>query len=170
MVDVPSFPGNPNPNTDAPGLFADNILVNATSGTLEITATSGIQFLDNNSLDNALGFGLNVPSATVSLQTTMSNFPTAEGGFAQAGLWFGRGENFGLGTVGDRIQAVGGEAPALAVNEEYDPLTNTWRELTPLSATRHGAAAATIGPRLYIIGGGNTEGTSFTDSVTAFSY
>jgi len=101
MVDVPSFPGNPTPNQNAPGLFADNVVVDQTTGKLQITTTPGINYLGTNSLDNALGFGLNVPSSNIAIEATLSDLPTPAGGFSQGGIWFGRGANFGLGTSED---------------------------------------------------------------------
>lgn len=98
MVDPSSNPGNPAPLTSAPGLFADNIDVDTANGVLQINTTSGIQAFNINTQDNALGFGLNVPSTVVTLETTLTNIPPPAGGFSQAGLWFGRGENFGLGS------------------------------------------------------------------------
>lgn len=101
MVDPPTYPGNPLPDPVAPGYWADRLAVNTSTGKLKITTTPGIQYQTSNNLDNALGVGLNLPSATITLKTTLSEFATGPGGWAQAGLWFGGAGNFGLGTSED---------------------------------------------------------------------
>jgi len=108
MVDPPSFPDNPSPVPAAPGYWPDKLTINSNQGLLLLETTAGIQYTNNNALDNALGLGLNVPSTSVLLKTTIVNLPaTPPGGFAQAGLWFGSGDNFGLGTSEDNyIKAV----------------------------------------------------------------
>jgi large repetitive protein len=101
IVDPASNPGNPNPTAGVVGYRPELLDVDTSSGVLKITTTSGIQFQDNNSLDNALGIGLNLPSQAIRLQTTLLDLPTAPGGFAQAGLWFGQGEGDGSGSSED---------------------------------------------------------------------
>ncbi len=100
MVDPASNPGNPNPPLNSiVGYWPERLDV--TNGVLQITTTSGIQFDDNNSQDNALGVGLNVPSQAINLDTTLVNLPTAAGGFSQAGLWFGQALDGGAGSSED---------------------------------------------------------------------
>lgn len=99
MVDPTSNPSNLNPQEGVVGYLPENLDVD--DGKLKITTTSGIQARDINSLDNALGIGLNVPSRKVSLETTLVDLPTAPGGFAQAGLWFGKAEGGGAGSSED---------------------------------------------------------------------
>ena len=98
MVDPPSNPGNPFPDPDAPGLWSDQIQVDTVNGVFQITTTSGIQYLSNNNLDNALGVGLNVPSKPQTVTTRLTSIPPPAGGYSQAGLWFGAANNFGRGT------------------------------------------------------------------------
>jgi glucose/arabinose dehydrogenase/N-acetylneuraminic acid mutarotase len=100
MADPSSNPGNPSPISGVVGYWPEKLDVDPATGLFKITATSGLQIGTNNSLDNALGVGLNVPSQPVKLQTTLVNLPAAPGGFAQAGLWFGQstGGNFGGGS------------------------------------------------------------------------
>jgi N-acetylneuraminic acid mutarotase len=82
----------------------------------------------------------------------------------------------GAGTLRGRIQVFGGEGNRLrsdgtfVENEEYDPLTNTWRTLTPMSLPRHGTNGGVIGDLLYVPGGGPREGFSETAAVDAFRY
>lgn len=99
MVDPSSRPSNRTPLAGVVGYLPSNLDID--EGKLKITTTSGIQIGGSNSLDNALGVGLNVPSRSVRLETTLVDLPTPKGGFAQAGLWFGRAEGGGLGTSED---------------------------------------------------------------------
>jgi glucose/arabinose dehydrogenase/N-acetylneuraminic acid mutarotase len=99
MVDPASNPGNPNPLLGVVGYWPEKL--NVVNGDLLIETTSGLQNLSNNSLDNALGVGLNVPSKLVKLETTLKNLPTPVGGSAQAGLWFGKAESGGDGSSED---------------------------------------------------------------------
>jgi len=59
---------------------------------------------------------------------------------------------------------------AFAQNEEYDPVTNTWRIITPMETPRHGVAAGTLNGKVYTAGGGVVAGTSFSDIVDSFRY
>jgi len=58
-----------------------------------------------------------------------------------------------------RLLYVGGELVnwinngTFITNEAYDPRTQTWSELAPLPAGRHGFGAAVIGGRVYLPGG-----------------
>ena len=101
MVDPPTNPGNPLLDPDAPGYWPEKLTVDTGMGKLRIATTPGIQYQSNNNLDNALGIGLNLPSASVTIEATMSDFPSGPGGWAQAGLWFGGANNFGRGTSED---------------------------------------------------------------------
>lgn len=75
-----------------------------------------------------------------------------------------------VGTISGRLQVIGGESPVVSVNEEYNPETDTWRDLMDIEVGRHGAAGGTIRGKIYIAGGGPTGGTSFTDQVEVFAY
>lgn len=99
MVDPTSNPGNPNPLGGVVGYWPDKLDV--TNSLLQISSTSGITFKNNNSQDNALGVGLNLPSEDLKLETTLLNLPTPAGGFAQAGLWFGQAIGGGDGSSED---------------------------------------------------------------------
>ena len=111
MVDPASNPGNPNPPLNSiVGYWPERLDVN--NGVLQITTTAGIQFDDNNSQDNALGVGLNVPSQAINLDTTLVNLPTAVGGFSQAGLWFGQALEGGSGSSEDNYIKVVVISPA----------------------------------------------------------
>ena len=54
-------------------------------------------------------------------------------------------------------------------NEEYDPVADTWRQLNPMPTPRHGTASGTIDGVVYVVGGGATAGSSFTNLKQAFS-
>lgn len=81
-----------------------------------------------------------------------------------------------VGTINGKIQVVGGEynnADAdfiFRVNEEYDPLTDTWSSLPTPPNPRHGAAFTTINDVLYVSGGGLIGGSSFTTLTEMFSF
>ena len=100
MVDPTPNLNRPIPPSGVIGYLPQQLDVDPINGVLKLTTTSGIQYLNNNSLDNALGIGLNLPSKTVILQTTLLNLPTPVGGSAQAGLWFGKGDG-GVGSSQD---------------------------------------------------------------------
>ena len=57
--------------------------------------------------------------------------------------------------VNGRIYAIGGysEAEYTAVNEEYDPATNTWVIKAPMPTARSSLAAAAVNGKIYAIGG-----------------
>lgn len=61
--------------------------------------------------------------------------------------------------VGDKIYVIGGyfvkdnKSHVLASNECYDPETDTWTVLRPMSRPRSGAAAVVVGNKIYVIGG-----------------
>ena len=75
-----------------------------------------------------------------------------------------------VGTISGRLQVIGGENPVVAANEEYNPVTNSWRSITDIDTGRHGAAAGTIRGKIYVAGGGPFAGLFFTDEVEVFSY
>lgn len=77
------------PSSNGGGLLPSNIEVNSSLGTLNITATQGIQYLNNNNLNNALGVGFAGPNQIADISTTLVSPPQGEGKFEQAGLWLG---------------------------------------------------------------------------------
>jgi hypothetical protein len=52
-----------------------------------------------------------------------------------------------------------------AVNEVYDPATDTWQTLSPMPTARFGVEACVVGDRIYIVGGGSNQ-TEVYDPVT----
>ncbi len=62
------------------------------------------------------------------------------------------------GTIGGKLYVGNGQSNILLV---YDPVTNTWTEKATPRALRIGAAFATLGARLYMVGGVriNADGT-----------
>ena len=80
-----------------------------------------------------------------------------------------------VGTLNGRAQIMGGEASGVGdgtfpQNEEYDPVTDTWRSLRPMLTPRHGAVAGTIGGVIYVIAGGPSSGSSYSDLNEAFAF
>lgn len=75
--------------------------------------------------------------------------PTARAGLAAA-------------VVGGRIYAIGGRngsvprsGTPLAVNEVFDPTTNSWSTAAPMPTARGDLAAAARGDKIYVVGGWN---------------
>ena len=68
-----------------------------------------------------------------------------------------------VGVARDKIIVAGARltfyGQDLHANEIYDPLADTWRAAEPMPTARGGAAAAVVGDRMYVIGGGNAHGT-----------
>jgi len=66
--------------------------------------------------------------------------------------------------VGDSIYVIGGRingsyAMNLGVVEAYAPGRDTWRARAPMPTHRSGIGAATLGGRIYVVGGEAPEGT-----------
>lgn len=61
-----------------------------------------------------------------------------------------------------------GPSPGQTVdfNDEYNPNTNIWATKTSIPTAREGAAAATVGGKIYVIGG--NEGANFYDIVEEY--
>jgi N-acetylneuraminic acid mutarotase len=70
--------------------------------------------------------------------------------------------------MNNRIVVAGGEldhSKAMRDVTAYDPMTNSWTELTPLPAPRLSGVARNIGNRIYFTtGGGGTPSTNFTST------
>ncbi len=69
-----------------------------------------------------------------------------------------------------RIHITGGEtfgnAPATYRDHYvYDPATRTWSVAAPMPTARHGIAAAAVGERFYVLGGGLIAGLDFSTIV-----
>ena len=81
-----------------------------------------------------------------------------------------------VGTLNDRIQVIGGEGnTSQSFHEEYNPATGAWRslpenEIGTTSFGTHGSAFGTIDDVNYVIAGGPTPGSAFTDQVSAFTF
>jgi N-acetylneuraminic acid mutarotase len=84
-----------------------------------------------------------------------------------AGEFVGR-RSFVVGTLNGDAQIMGGESPVQDANQNFDAQTGVWTTLEPLVPARHGAAYATIGATVYIVGG-STEVDNHTDLVQSFT-
>jgi N-acetylneuraminic acid mutarotase len=69
---------------------------------------------------------------------------------------------FGVAVYQDKIYVIGGYAGwdenksvsvVCAVNEVYNPATDTWETKTPMPTERKGACASVVGGKIYLIGG-----------------
>lgn len=75
------------------GYIPDNLEMKFLEGKLNLTTTSGIQYIGNNSQDNALGVGFAAPNQVTSITTEILNIPAGSGNYEQGGLWFGNNED-----------------------------------------------------------------------------
>jgi N-acetylneuraminic acid mutarotase len=77
-------------------------------------------------------------------------------------------------TVGSTCHVVGGEDWALpppgtfSMHETFDATTNAWTSAAPMPTSRHGLGLASIAGALYAVGGGPSQGNSYTATVEAF--
>ena len=53
--------------------------------------------------------------------------------------------------------------------EGYDTVTQAWKQYTDMPTARHGLAAASVGDKIYVIGGGKRPGGSVSAKNEAFS-
>ena len=72
--------------------------------------------------------------------------------------------HFGFAVWNDRLYVFGGGGTgfkSLASTEVYDPKTDRWEPCAPMPGPRSGIVAATVGDRIYVMGGGfrNDDGT-----------
>jgi N-acetylneuraminic acid mutarotase len=90
---------------------------------------------------------------------SMTPMPTARGGL-------------GVAVVNGKIYAIGGvyNDTQLAVNEEYDPATDTWKDRAPMPTARSGFAIAVYQSKIYVIGGtvGTGENVGFTGATEVY--
>jgi N-acetylneuraminic acid mutarotase len=82
--------------------------------------------------------------------------PTARGGIAAATV-----------PTNGELFIFGGEAPEKTFDntEIYNPSTDTWTSGPAMPTARHGLAAADIGDKVYVIGGGPEPDISFANVV-----
>ncbi|MDI6841145.1 MAG: FlgD immunoglobulin-like domain containing protein [bacterium] len=71
--------------------------------------------------------------------------------------------------INDKIYVVGGvywdpevEISYLNINEEYDPLTDTWARKVPMPTRRAYMGAAVVNDKMYVIGGGREASVTLT--------
>ena len=61
----------------------------------------------------------------------------------------------------DKIYVLGGIAPGRVyqpLNQEYDPVTDRWRERAPLPRALNHAGATGLNGKIYVVGGFTAEG------------
>lgn len=97
--------------------------------------------------------------------------------FAQPGQWFSRApmptprQETTPAVLNGRIYLPGGfnaSAQAVTTVEAYDPAANTWSTPPPLPEILHHYGLATVGSRLYLLGG--YTGNSFTPTNRAYVF
>ena len=90
----------------------------------------------------------------------LAPLPTRRGGLAAV-------------TIGSTCHVVGGEDWALPLpgtfgnHETFDVTTGAWTSDVPMPTARHGLGLAWLGGTLYAIGGGPSQGNSYTATVEA---
>ena len=135
-------------------LFAAPVLLVVTFGVFAIAAASPFDPVKAYAGTAALGgklyvFGGRTRNAdgtvvTATLNTVEMYDPGVGSWSARTSMPTGR-RTMAVGTLNGRAQVMGGEATAeggtFPQNEEYDPATDTWRQLRQMMTPRHGTAA-----------------------------
>ena len=140
------------------------------SGNVKISGTgSGLAFPDGTTQTTAVtGGGGGVPSGFMILGDTS----TAPSGYTYTGKALGLPGSWaskanmptgrhapGAAMVNGKIYVIGGinASVMLAVNEEYDPVTNTWATKAPMPTARVSLVAVAVNNKIYAIGGMNAS-------------
>jgi hypothetical protein len=175
------------PPSRGAGYVPDNLQVDHASGALLLRTTAGLQYQGANTLDNALGVGVDAREQAVVLTTTLVFPPVGAGRFEQAGLWFGNHEDSYVKLVvlstpsGTKVQyllEIDGEARAekktdvldlegttVLLQLRVDPATSAIDAAYlvddgPLSPLR----TFTVPPELFGLGGGGGDSSIGTQS------
>ena len=65
--------------------------------------------------------------------------------------------DFAIAQVNNGIYIIGGwDTDVLATNEFYDPATDTWTTLYPMTAYRSACSAAVANNKIYVLAGGDS--------------
>jgi len=99
--------------------------------------------------------------ATDTWDESPANLPITSGGLAVASL-HGRLYAFGGEFFED------GDSGVYDLSVEYNPETNTWRNLAPMPLPRHGIGAVAVADTIFIIGGGPIAGFATTGVNSGF--
>jgi hypothetical protein len=76
---------------------------------------------------------------------------------------------FGINDLWTRFCIVGGQPPGIfSNNERYDTTNNKWTVEAPMPTAIHGLAAASVGDKIFVIGGGPQPGDSAVNSNELF--
>ena len=85
--------------------------------------------------------------------------------------WLRNGAELAVAVLRGKLYAVGGfggpEDEDLSLVERYDPATNTWEAVAPMSIARDGHGMAVFGGKLYAVGGEDKTG-AVLDSVEGY--
>jgi hypothetical protein len=95
------------------------------------------------------------------LATTLVVLLDAAAGADCGGGWESRAamgiarQEIGVATIGTLLYAVGGfdTLGQTAAAEVYDSVADSWREIAPLPAALHHPGAASVGGKIYVMGG-----------------
>jgi N-acetylneuraminic acid mutarotase len=94
--------------------------------------------------------------------TTRAPMPTGRSGHAAAVV---RGCLYVFGGEGNASVRSG----VFPQSEVYDPGTNSWTSLAPMTTPRHGISAAVLGERIFLPGGATVEGFGAVSTHEAFT-
>jgi N-acetylneuraminic acid mutarotase len=84
---------------------------------------------------------------------------------------FGHGGSPAVGVFQDKIYIAGGSSPFGSVNcELYDPATNMWTALAPMSVARHHTGGGFVEGKFYVVGGraGNSEDSAGLNTLEVY--
>ena len=93
-------------------------------------------------------------------EESLAELDIASGGLAAAAL---HGQLYAFG--GEFFQNGSG---VYAMNAEYDPAGDEWRDMTPMPAPRHGMGAVAVGDTIFVIGGGTLAGFATSNVNSGF--
>jgi hypothetical protein len=77
-------------------------------------------------------------------------------------------------TIEGRCYVIGGETwsmgpPAtFTANEMFDSMSKRWAVLAPMPTARHGLGLAAVGTEIWAVGGGPSQGNSYTTVIEAY--
>jgi N-acetylneuraminic acid mutarotase len=108
-------------------------------------------------------FALNLDDMESGWVTKKGKMPTARSGLAVAAV------NKKIYTFGGQGNPVNGTEGIFNQTEVYDTVTDSWMKLGPMRLPRHGTCAVPVGGKIYIPGGGISDGANSTDTLDVFT-
>jgi len=99
--------------------------------------------------------GINKDSSTAFYTSSMYAYNPGTNSWSQAASMQSNRENFGLGSIGGNLYAVGGNTGPGPTNtmEVYNPNTNSWSYVASMPASLSNFGTGVMGGLLYVVGG-----------------